>query len=227
VILLNNIDLAEHAKKALQEKWGYVWGTYGRVLTESLYNQKLAQYPTIRSFDTFIRSHWIGRKTTDCVGLIKSYYWSHNSEIRYDASTDVSANGMYSRAKEKGVISNMPDIVGVCVWKQGHIGIYIGDGQVIESHGTKYGVIQTPLKGAGSTPWTHWLKCPYIDYINPVIEKINEVLDNMEIKDLQRFLNAVGVTDRNGSKLDVDGKEGALTRSAKVKAKEILEYILK
>jgi hypothetical protein len=234
VITLNNIGLVEYAKKALQEKWGYVWGTYGKILTESLYSQKLKQYPTIGNYNTFIKTHWIGRKTADCVGLIKSYYWSQNGEIKYIAATDVSADGMFSRAKEKGTIASMPDIVGLCVWKKGHIGIYIGNGQVIESHGTKYGVIQTTLKGVGATAWTHWLKCPYIEYIvnvpnvsENIEEKIGEVLDNMQIKDLQHVCNVLGVKDKNGNALAEDNKEGALTKSAKTKLKEILTYIMK
>jgi hypothetical protein len=41
--------------------------------------------------------------------------------------------------------------------------VYIGDGWVIESRGTKYGVVKTRLN---ERPWTHWLKCPFIQYID-------------------------------------------------------------
>jgi hypothetical protein len=232
VRILNNIGLVEHAKKALQEKWGYVWGTYGKVLTETLYSQKLKQYPTIGYYNTFIRTHWIGRKTTDCVGLIKSYYWTQNGEMKYIASTDVSADGMFNKATEKSTIDSIPEIAGLCVWKKGHIGIYIGNGQVIESHGTKYGVIQTPLKGG--TAWTHWLKCPYIDYIvnvsndsKNIEEKIGEVLDNMQIKDVQHVCNVLGVKDYEGKALVEDNANGKRTESAKAKLREILTYIMK
>ena len=77
---------------------------------------------------------------------------------------DVSANGMYDAAEEKCLIATLPEIPGICVWKPKHIGVYIGNGQVIEAKGTKYGVVQTPLKGRGANAWTHWLKCPYIEY---------------------------------------------------------------
>ena len=52
------------------------------------------------------------------------------------------------------------------VWlygNEGHIGIYIGDGKVIEAKGTKCGVVETELSAGG---WTHWLKIPYITYID-------------------------------------------------------------
>lgn len=163
---MNNLDLVTYAKKALSERWGYVWGTFGQVLTQDLLNQKLRQYPdSVGNYLDFIKANWMGRRVTDCVGLIKGCYWNGS----YNAATDVSADGMYQRAKEKGLVSTMPDIPGVCVHKEGHIGVYIGNGQIIEAHGTKYGVIQTPL--VGGTPWTHWLKCPFVDYNTQLIEQ--------------------------------------------------------
>ena len=41
------------------------------------------------------------------------------------------------------------------------IGVYIGNGEVVEAMGTRYGVVKTKLEGAR---WTHWLKIPYISY---------------------------------------------------------------
>ena len=74
---------------------------------------------------------------------------------------DVSANQMYYAARESGPITTMPEIPGLAVWSDGHIGVYIGGGQVIEAMGTKYGVVKTQLAGRR---WTHWLKIPYITY---------------------------------------------------------------
>ena len=74
---------------------------------------------------------------------------------------DIAANQMYYSAVESGTIDTIPEIPGLAVWHDGHIGVYIGDGWVIEAAGTKYGVIKTELKGRG---WTHWLKVPYISY---------------------------------------------------------------
>ncbi|MEA4962921.1 hypothetical protein [Lutispora sp.] len=163
-----NIGLVEYAQKTLQEKWGYVWGTFGYMLTEALFKEKLVQYPDhVGPFKNFIRNNWLGRRVTDCVGLIKSYLWFSESsnKIVYDISTDIGANTVFDRAKEKGPIGTIPEIPGLCVWKKGHIGVYIGGGQVIEAKGTRYGVVQTPLKGVGANAWTHWLRYPGIQYI--------------------------------------------------------------
>ena len=116
--------------------------------------------------EEYIRSHWLGRRTADCVGLIKGYGWydSTSGTIKYGTNgmKDVTANGMYAAATEKGPISTMPDIPGLAVWHDGHIGIYIGNGYVIHAANTYDGVIKTPITSSG---WTHWLKIPYINYI--------------------------------------------------------------
>jgi hypothetical protein len=217
---MTNLDLVAHAQKALSEGWGYVWGTFGQVLTPDLFAAKVRQYPDgVGNYFDFIRTHWVGRRTTDCVGLIKGCYWG---EGKYFAATDVSADGMFAKATEKGDINGIPEIPGLCVRKEGHIGVYIGDGWVIEAHGTKYGVIKTPLKGG--TPWTHWLKCPYLNYVTaapaapaPAPAPAPSVSYNAAAADLQRALNAGGFRDNAGHQLDTDGKPGPLTKQALAK----------
>lgn len=162
----NNLDLVEWAKNAHSKGWGYVWGTYGQVLTRNLYKAKAAQYPDeVGGYADFIKEHWIGGRTADCVGLIKGYSWFNVETGTIDYGTngmpDIGADTMYSNATEKGTIDTIPEIPGLAVWHEGHIGIYIGNGQVIHASGTKVGVIQTPI---GSSGWTHWLKIPYITY---------------------------------------------------------------
>ena len=162
----NAADLVTYAIHAWESGWGYVWGTYGDVLTESLFAYKLEQYPDgVGSYEDFIRANWLGGRTTDCVGLIKGYGWLSPETMTIDYGThgmpDIGANQMYYSATESGTIDTMPDIPGLAVWHDGHIGVYIGGGQVIEAMGTKYGVVKTELANRG---WTHWLKIPYINY---------------------------------------------------------------
>ena len=162
----NAADLVAYAIHAWGSGWGYVWGTYGNVLTDALLTYKTEQYPdSVGNYEDFIRSNWLGGRTTDCVGLIKGYGWlnADTMEIQYGTHgmPDIGANQMYYNATESGAIDTMPDIPGLAVWHEGHIGIYIGGGQVIEAMGTKYGVVKTELANRG---WTHWLKVPYINY---------------------------------------------------------------
>lgn len=162
----NAADLAAYAVHAWESGWGYVWGTYGNVLTESLLEYKAQQYPDgVGNYETFIRDNWLGGRTTDCVGLIKGYGWldPESMTIRYGTNgmPDIGANQMYRSASVSGPISTMPDIPGLAVWMDGHIGVYIGGGEVVEASSTKKGVIKTKLAGRG---WTHWLEVPYIHY---------------------------------------------------------------
>lgn len=172
----SNIDLVKHAEMALKEKWGYVWGTFGQVLTPTLLNQKIKQYPSgVGNHQTFIRQNWLNKRSADCIGLVKSFIWWNGGNVKYNASQDKNADMTYNSAKEKGPLSSLPEIPGILLYKKGHIGIYIGGGMVIEARGTKSGVIKSPIRGNGSAGWTHWLKSPYIDYKPkdiPVTEKL-------------------------------------------------------
>ena len=158
--------LVAYVINAYENGWGYVWGTFGNILTEGAFASKLEQYPeAVGNYADFIRANWIGRRTADCVGLIKSYGWfdPETETIQYASHgmPDVGADQMYYAAAESGPIDTIPEIPGLAVWQSGHIGVYIGNGEVIEAMGTMYGVVKTRLDGSG---WTHWLKVPYINY---------------------------------------------------------------
>lgn len=163
----NNLDLVQWAIWAEDRGWGYVWGTYGEVFDQALYEYKLEQYPEeVGKYSQFIEANWLGGRTADCVGLIKGYGWLNpeTQEIEYGTNgmADVGADQMYENATEKGTIDSIPEIPGLAVWHAGHIGIYIGCGEVIEAKGTRYGVVRTNLEDGS---WTHWLKVPYITYV--------------------------------------------------------------
>ena len=163
----NNLDLAAYAIQAWENGWGYVWGTYGNVLSQSLFDYKLQQYPDgVGQYADFIRANWLNRRTADCVGLIKGYGWLNAETLSIEYGTngmpDYGANQMYQSANESGSMDAMPEIVGLAVWKPGHIGVYIGGGYVIEAMGTRYGVVKTEVAGRG---WSGWCKIPYIDYM--------------------------------------------------------------
>ncbi|WP_077534085.1 hypothetical protein [Massiliimalia massiliensis] len=163
----NNLDLVQWAMKAKKAGWGYVYGTYGNVFDQEMFDFKLEQYPDeVGGHEDFIRQNWLGRRTADCVGLIKGYGWldPETKEVNYGTNgmPDIGADTMYENATEKGTIDTIPEIPGLAVWHEGHIGIYIGNGKVVQAANTTAGVILTNLS---DTAWTHWLKIPYISYV--------------------------------------------------------------
>lgn len=163
----NNMDLVKYATHALENKWGYVWGTYGQILSEKKLKSLIEQYPDdVGSYEDFIRKNWLGGRTADCGGLIKGYMWLDvtTNEMKYGSNgmPGIRADGIYEAATEKGTIDTIPEIAGLAVWQKGHIGVYIGNGEVIEAMNTKKGVVKTKLS---SGKWTHWLKVPNLIYL--------------------------------------------------------------
>ena len=141
-------------------------GTFGLVLTESLFEAKLAQYPDALAGNAdFIRQTWVGGRTTDCVGLIKGYGWldTETEEIVYNT------NGCRTSPRTKCIMPQASPARSTPFqkrqgWRSGndrHIGVYIGNGEVVESNGH---TIRCCENEAGSERWTHWLKIPYISY---------------------------------------------------------------
>ena len=170
----NNLDLAAYAIQAWENNWGYVWGTYGNVLTRALFDYKKQQYPEgVGNYADFIESRWLGRRTADCIGLIKGYGWLDTDSMTIGYATngmpDYGADQMYQACKKAGTLnvdygtmSAMPEIPGLMLWKSGHAGVYIGGGYAIEAMGTRKGVVKTEVSGRG---WQGWGKLPYINYL--------------------------------------------------------------
>ena len=164
--------LVEYAKAQLGLPYWY--GTFGNIGTAALYLAKKKQYPRYYAwegtrYDNFPSQY--GKRVHDCVGLIKGYLWSDSptAKPKYNSTQNVSANGMRAACREKGDIGTIPDIPGVLVFMNGHVGVYIGNGEVIEARGHEYGVVKTKLS---SRPWKWWGKCPWIGYSREYGERL-------------------------------------------------------
>jgi hypothetical protein len=161
----------------------YWYGTVVYKCTESLRSRKANQYPshygssrTSRYKDDITKK----KVCADCVGGCKGYAWTNGGvgvvesigtdkdfSSKYGANNcpDKSANGMFSYAKSKGMdwgtIDTLPEIIGVALHKDGHVGYYVGGGYAVEWKGFSYGCVKTKVQGRG---WTHWYKLPFINY---------------------------------------------------------------
>lgn len=159
------IGLVEYAKAQLGRPYWY--GSFGQAGSKEFYEQKKNQYPNQYTWDY----DGTTEKVHDCVGLIKGYLWCDGPEDTtpvYNAAQDKSANGMYTACKTKGEMATMPDVPGVLVFMNNHVGVYIGNGEVIEARSRRYGVYKTKL---AERSWKNWGYCPYITYETPKTEE--------------------------------------------------------
>lgn len=153
--------LAEYAIAQLGRP--YWWGAFGQRADGALYAQKKKQYPAYYTAADFPNQY--GQKVHDCVGLIKGYRWSDTPESypKYVGAQDVAVEGLYAQCTQCGAITSLPEKPGVCVFmaNMGHVGVYIGNGEVVEAMGHAYGVVKTKLKGRG---WAYWGMPEWISY---------------------------------------------------------------
>ena len=178
----NNIDLVYWAWEAYNDGWGYVWGTYGLILTQDSFENLCEVYPNnVENHHDFIQENWVGRRTADCAGLIKGYLWfnpeSHQIEYGSNGFTDRDADTLYNDSTVNGTIDTIPETPGLGVWHEGHVGIYIGDGWVIQASGTETGVVKTRLEGSS---FTNWFEIPGITYGLDEEEEIAETEETSE-----------------------------------------------
>ena len=177
-----NLHFVEFLKAMVGQPYWY--GTCVYKCTTSTLKSKTNQYPShYGSERTAKYKAQIAAKmvSADCVGLGKGYNWTYGGEGVIEAigtdktfkskygnnCPDKSANGMFTYAKSKGLkygkIATIPEVPGLAVRKDGHVGYYIGNGEVVEAYGFSKGIIITKLK---SRPWTDWYEFPGIKYVS-------------------------------------------------------------
>ncbi len=157
-----NLGLVEYAKNALKEGYGYCLGTFGNILTAELLNQKCTQGFGVGEYNTQHRAYlakFLGKRVSDCYGLVKGYIWLDNGVIKYNPKQDINQDTAFDRAVRKGILDTMPEIKGLILSMGGHAGVYIGDGEFIECVGAPVGMRLGRLeqgKVVSGSRFTHW-----------------------------------------------------------------------
>lgn len=234
-----NYELVDYCRHMLGQRYWY--GCIGYKCTQSLYEKKKKQFPNHYTaareaqYKKDIENKMI---CTDCSGLIKSFFWTNGGKGVVESSgqdenyftnkyasngmPDYSANELFNWAKNKGadwgMMDNIPDIPGICVRHDGHVGVYVGDNTIIEAMGFNYGVVTSKLP---STRWTHWFALPILNYNANLNSNINDTAlklgdrtlkigsSGQDVQELQQLLNQI----LNLSLVE-DGKYGEKTKAA-------------
>lgn len=221
MILLNNYQFANELKYISNQKTLYVMGCFGapmssankiRYTNNHEYNRKITRTTMIKtsSTDTF---------GFDCVGLIKGVLWGWNgdtekiyggAEYASNGVPDINADAMIAKCKDISTDFSSVDI-GEAVWIPGHIGVYIGDGKVVECSPQWRNGVQITSK----RQWAKHGKLPYIKYTSKGESTVSVELDVLrsgsrgeQVKTLQRLLVGFGFD------LKIDGAFGTMTDRA-------------
>lgn len=166
---MNNQDLAQVAELAYARGDKYVLGAFGNRCTDAFIDAKLRQYESNRRNERYlVRDRNV--IAWDCYGLVKGALWGNaNGAGRYVKAQDRNDQGAWDAATDKGLIDTIPRMVGIVVWRKGHVGVVVDvsatdwrDWVVVDAYGQRVGLRRLTIRQDGR--WTHWLKDTYIDY---------------------------------------------------------------
>ena len=173
-------DIADNCKTA------YMLGPWGWPATD-----KMIQRATTQGSNAKINRQWLSQANAikdkgflfDCVGLIKGILWGWSGDMgRTYGGAGYACNGVpdYDAKKMidacRDVSTDFSAIVyGEAVWMDGHIGVYVGGGLVVEATPKWRGGVQwstlantagtKTLPGtAGARTWIKHGKLPWVDY---------------------------------------------------------------
>ena len=194
-------------RQALEEKWGYICGTAGEKWTaekqKELEKTTDANWAQGRQYG----SKWIGHRVADCSGLFSWAFRQLGGSIYHGSDTMYRKFCVNKGELNKGKRTDRGTLkpgTAVFVWNgssYSHVGLYAGNGIVIEAMSTLKGVTTTKVT-AGK--WTHWGEVTGVDYAG----------DNAELRMQNAELNAENrPTIRRGSKGEtVAEMQGVLER---------------
>jgi hypothetical protein len=182
--MINANDLIAKFLYALENIWGYIWGQWGAMWTAAKQRQKvnymISKYGTgwksnsEAKQDNYYQAalngdRWIGHNVADCSGLFR---WAFD---QLGGAISHSSNRIWlSYCTKKGELSKglredgTEPIPGTAVFvhptgnsKRTHIGLYIGNGVVIEAASTVKGVIKSNIT---DRKWVELGELKGIDY---------------------------------------------------------------
>lgn len=193
-IVMKDTDLVKKVKDiATNYKTLYVYACFGAPMTQrnkERYSNN-CDYNRQPSRKKMIMSASIDTFGFDCVNLIKGVLWGWNGNVNdqyggavYKANgvPDTNANGLFEKYCYDKSNDFSKIVAGEFVWMNGHIGVYIGDGLVVECTPVWANKVQITAcgnigkkSGYNTRTWTSHGKSQFIEYTNDP-NKVEEYL---------------------------------------------------
>ena len=223
--MIKALDLVNKFETAVFQRFGYIYGASGQKWSdekqkalEKNYNSDPEKYHYYK-MSAEKGALWVGHTVTDCSGLFVWAFKLLGSSI-YHGSDTIARKYTVNLRKIKD--NKEPVKIGSAVFlydnnKFHHIGLYCGNGKVIEARGAAYGVVDN-ISGRGR-PLDQWdyigelkeVEYTMSEYVYPTIRQGNI---GSEVKTLQNCLQRLGYIVAS------DGIFGAVTEKAVRKYQE-------
>lgn len=167
--MINAGALIDQFQTALREKWGYIYGKKHEQWTAQKQSQYAREYAGDPDRQNSVRygGKWVGHWVTDCSGLFAYSFEQLGSSVPHGSNSIwnkcCAARGLLEHGKRTDGQSLKP---GSAVFtssgdKHNHIGLYVGNGTVIEAQGAEAGVTTSRITGA---KWTHWAELTGVQF---------------------------------------------------------------
>lgn len=148
-------DLIAKFQYALDNHWGYIWGAAGSVWTQAKQNA------TSNDMAKKYGQQWVGHTVADCSGLFTWAFKQLGGTMYHGSDTMFRKYTTSSGALKAGKRTDGQELLpgtAVFVYNEekknySHVGLYIGNGYVIEAASTQKGVIRSKVSDA---KWEFW-----------------------------------------------------------------------
>lgn len=193
--VMTSEEFVKRLRKVLNYKTSYMLGSFGHVTNDINIEWEVNRKDVNnKGYEEGARSILNEGFMFDCCGLIKGISWGFNYDLTkqyggaiyaFNGVSDYDADTIMNICENASTdFSNIEP--GEAVWLKGHIGVYLGNGECIESTprwSVSPGVKITLLanigyKGNMARSWSKHGKLPWIDYTkkeNVVYNKIDEI----------------------------------------------------
>ena len=165
--MISTEALIKKFQQALEDDWGYIWGTAGTLWTQA--DQAAIEKTTDenRAQARKYGSKWIGHHVADCSGLFTWAFRQLGGEMYHGSDTMYRKWCTDHGELKKGARTDGRTLKpGTAVFvfngeKYSHVGLFIGGGWVIEAANTQSGVIKSKVT---ASKWKYWGELKGVDY---------------------------------------------------------------